>query len=541
MCRQCDENRAAENGQRTFGPIVGMEPVVTPEPNRIICAACGKETKGINSATGTDGADYCKDCFDDNYVTCTGCGDAVDREEEKTSDSGDDYCESCYDDTFTTCEGCSCEVDRGDSTRSDSGNDYCEDCYNETFTHCEHCNSECYSDDAHFVNDCEYICESCYDANYSRCNGYRCGETVCNDDAHSVDGDYYCQSCYDNNFSECACCGESVHNDDCIFREHLDESYCSSCDPGECECEDDCECEAPRPGYRRNRNSPHNPPGQRNRCYWSDAQFETSDRIAITRTSRTFAIEVETASCAGHKDFDGKYAFNCTSDGSISGEEFPSAVLSGDAGLEAITAFLDAANSAKWTVNSDCGTHAHFGVGDLSVDQLKSVAYAYLLTSDAWTSFVSKSRKANYYCQAIKWALADIAAIETHDDFIAFARRQGDSCRYQWINWGAYVKRGNNGGYRKTVECRLHAGSLDPVKMNNWINCHLRFIEHVSKMTLAQVERAFAGKSGYEQFKALAAIWDDKALADYMSARAAKFGTNYTTSTRRSTPRFVKV
>ncbi len=566
MCRNCNPQPASVSAaelsaasqsqpgrqstrQFTLGAIVGMEPIVPSVLDRFVCTYCAEETAGDDKHTNAAGNDYCECCYDADYFVCSKCNKEGDRGDEKDSEDGNTYCEECYDEDYATCERCDCEVSRDDSHRSDGGDDYCDECYYEIYTRCEGCGEEVYCDDSHYSEeDSACYCQSCYDDRFTTCAGRRCDCTVRTENAHCVDGSHYCDECYSENFTECESCGETINCDNSYYCERFEETYCESCFPGsecdneECEENGECGCDAPRAG-RRNRNRPQPAASQPAAgCkHWQSARFNPADNSTVTTgTDRTFAIEVETATCPNHRDFNGKYSFNCEPDGSINGEEFPSAVLNGDAGLAAITAFLDAANSAGWTVDSKCGTHAHFGVGDLSVDQLKCIAYAYLLTRDAWTSFVSKSRRENYYCGAIQWTFADIDAIKTLEDFINFSKHWGDENRYQWINWGAYTKTKGCGTYRKTMECRLHAGTTDPVKINNWVVCHLRFITAVAKMTMAGVERKFAGKSGYEQFMALASIWDDKGLSDYMADRAAKFGTTYTTSTRRSTRVIVK-
>lgn len=520
MCRNCENNETTDQqparivGQATFGADFGLAPVVPVEPDAPEAGVCDE------------------------------CKARVEDEDKKTSEDGTDYCESCYDEKFISCEACSNETALEDSRKNSSGDYFCEECYCEHYTSCSDCGEELdiNNGEEYYGPECEDgpFCQSCYNERYTCCAGRRCDATISiNDsDTHEVSGRHYCPDCYNENFRTCDCCGEEVGCDDSYYCERFDADYCSDCYPGEeCsneECEDrgSCDCDAPTMSRGR-RSQPAS--GSTRETYWQNAKFAPVENSTVrTGTTRTFAVEVETASCPGHRDFNGRFAFNCESDGSIDGEEFPSAVLHGDAGLDAITAFCDEANSKNWTVDSKCGAHVHFGARDLSADQLKSIAYAYSLTSKAWGSFVSQKRRDNDYCLPLDWGFSEIAEIETLDDFMAFADKCEDN-RYQWLNLASYAKRKGGNGPRKTIEIRLHSGSLDSTKLCNWIIAHLRFIEGVMNMTMAEVERTFAGLDGYGQFRALSKVWDNAELSAYYSARAAKFGTNYTTSTRCST------
>lgn len=407
---------------------------------------------------------------------CVECGDS---EASVQNADGNDYCESCYDDNYTHCADCSVEVSRRDCRTSDDGDDFCRECYDAAFTNCERCNNEVALDDSHspivgrYRGDC--LCNSCYENYYDRCAD--CGEEVYCDDAYSNHRDeHICEGCYDN-YSSCEDCGRIVPNDDIICRN--DGYYCQRCAPDE-----GCNSHAFRPSQ------------------------STYDKVG---SKRRFGVELETSECNGFEDLDGATVFSAKEDGSIDGMEFVSEVLHGDAGLNAIDGFCREANFKGFAVDAKCGFHAHFGVGDLSDDQLRSVACAYAASANVWTAFVSKARRDNDYCGALSWDCDDIERCDSIRDFAYGIDR------YQWLNLKSY-------NAHRTFEVRLHSSTLNGIKVCNWIKAHVRFIDYVSKMTVAQVRERFEGKSAQANFEALADIWADAELTEFYRQRANKFG-----------------
>lgn len=549
MCNRHENQRAESRpivGQFTFGELFELPRVAPIRPDVRECADCGRAgheyvirelckdfALPLSSRDKTAPTVLCHDCDSEHFADCHDCGELLDSSDCKTSDDGDDYCESCYDSAFDSCDGCSEEIAIDDCSTSEDGERWCHDCYSERFTSCEHCGSEIEIDSGneHYVESVGVLCSSCFGDQFTSCDS--CGETIARDEAHSIeDSGEYCESCYCDNSSSCEDCGDIVHCDN--IREGSDGCYyCSDCiDEHTCdECEDECECSSDELRARaESRRAAERAERERRaaetlrvaelaaaraaRRHWQGAQFVAdSTDCAIVGSHRTFATEIETADCPGHEDFQGRFAFNCEVDGSISGEEFPSAVLHDDAGLDAISDFLAAANDAEWSVDSKCGTHTHFGVADLSVEQLKSVAYAFKLTADLWRGFVSSARRGSTYCAPIKWSRDDLERISTDEDFVRFASAQS---RYQWVNWAAYVKtKGNSGEFRKTVENRLHGGTLNASKIRNWIVANVRLIEWAKDQSFDELAETFdSGRVSAASLEALLAIFPAEVSAD---------------------------
>jgi hypothetical protein len=397
----------------------------------------------------------------------------------KPADCDDcDDCDDCEDGEETvTC--CNCGNDAGrDARTSNAGDVYCDDCYSDAFYCCDRCCDEITADDARTDfshRRYDVLCGGCFDQLFVTCDG--CGETESQDSSHNVNGDTYCDSCYCDRFFYCEGC-----NEDCSTDDYHSDGYCDAC-------------------YNENNNNEYDA----RRFNPIDNTFER------TGSGRTFGVELETSSCDGHYSFEGDYHFGACEDGSIDGMEFVSAVLRGDKGLDAIHEFCDAANNAGFEVDNKCGFHLHIGVDDLTDQQRRNVAAAYRLTYSVWSAFVSRERRANSYCGKSEWGIDDVLNCDDFYDFCDAADR------YQWFNLAAYTE-------HRTFEIRLHSATLNGNKVANWVVAHVRFIDAVANMSLADIRAAFEGKSTRQQFAALARLWNCESLAAFYAKRAEKFG-----------------
>ena len=420
------------------------------------------------------------------------------------SDDGTLYCDDHYDAAFTTCHSCNNELARADIVTDEAGNEYHEDCHRELYCECDVCGEEMSRDDGdyHSPEDGrhDYLCTDCYDSRYTHCAD--CESEVRTGDVTTVGDDDLCNSCFCDTCGTCDECGEAFRNDDLTSNDNgtFCERHYYETDEDDC---DDCDCSACRPNRTGGRQQSALP------------RFSTvANSFQRTRSKRTFGVELETADCHGYPNLRGQFYFSDKEDGSITGREFVSEVLAGDKGLDAISAFCGAANRDKYTVDNKCGFHAHFGVSDLNDGQLRAVAFAYNATYKVWSKFVSRQRRDNSYCTKNSWGYDDITRAT---DFARWARSIE---RYQWFNVAAY-------GAHKTFEVRVHGGTLDGAKINNWVVAHLRFIDAMSQLTVEQVKSTFVGKTEQEVFAAIAEIWDDANLTEFFIKRADKFGTTF--------------
>jgi len=153
----------------------------------------------------------------------------------------------------------------------------------------------------------------------------------------------------------------------------------------------------------------------------------------------------------------------------------------------------------------------HCDLSNTTADQRKAIALAYAYTCDFWFACVDSNRRTNNYCHANKseggrvyW---DVDGIKAGSDF------PDVSTRYVWLNWCAYSS-------HRTVEVRLHEGTLDGSAVCNWIKAHLRFIDSVMNMTPGQITRKFGNKTLKTQMRNMRDIWMDDELSNYYGRKA---------------------
>jgi hypothetical protein len=222
---------------------------------------------------------------------------------------------------------------------------------------------------------------------------------------------------------------------------------------------------------------------------------------------------LETSSCPDHETIKDDTCFGCKEDGSITGKEFISPPLSSDKGLAAIRQFCRLANNAAWQVDKCCGFHLHIDVTGQTVESVKRVALAYLLTEQVWHSFVPDSRRDNQYCKSIAWDWERLTTVD--NGFYDLAEL---SDRYHWLNLCSLIR-------HHTIEIRLHSSTLDAEKVCNWAKAHTRFVDWALSVTAERVHRVLSG-SRQEVFLAVAKIIGAD-LAEFYAERAEQFGTRY--------------
>lgn len=300
------------------------------------------------------------------------------------------------------------------------------------------------------------------------------------------DSSRLCEGCFNARFVNCAGCDQLIAFDAVAYTDEYDnDCYCCNCSPNN---EDDDEAEWEQ--------------GRR-------VDGATFDRIG---SRRKFGVELEISSCARHAGLRGKTPFGVKYDGSLSsGKEFVSPILQGDEGLAAVDNLCAYGKEHDWTVDSSCGYHVHVDCGDLNDSQLKSVAVGYALTADLWARFVTKKRAQNRYCEPLPYSSGDLRNWSFRDIL------DSTEDRYHWLNWHAYNR-------HKTVEVRLHSGTTNADKVNNWVMIHTRFVDALAAMPESEVWATFEGKSIEDQFDALMRLAGDAKLRKYYRKRAAKHG-----------------
>lgn len=270
---------------------------------------------------------------------------------------------------------------------------------------------------------------------------------------NSLAARYACRACYSERFTECSHCDGRISRDSAYHFDNDEETIlCSSC-------------------YER-------------ASTWGMGEFAAENNTTVNSGSnRKFGVEIETSSCHGYQALRNKTIWGAKYDGSISGREFVSPPMHGDAGLAEVERFCKQINRMGFAVNSDCGLHVHFDMNGESEAQLKSIAYAYLLADKAWRMLVNRRRRENCsYCRQPRFSKADLLNMaNSHGRFEDWASYID---RYASFNVASYVR-------HQTFEIRLYQGTINGREITNWIRAHLAFIEAVRNLSFDEIDALF--------------------------------------------------
>lgn len=112
--------------------------------------------------------------------------------------------------------------------------------------------------------------------------------------------------------------------------------------------------------------------------------------------------------------------------------------------------------------------HIHINVGDLTEEQLRCFAYAYVLLEEPLINFCGKSRKANRFCLRIQDAERTLLHLQNFYErgIETLKAVSGDDIRYSAMNLAAIYKYGS-------MEFRAMRGTLDKGVIKNWISALL--------------------------------------------------------------------
>lgn len=192
---------------------------------------------------------------------------------------------------------------------------------------------------------------------------------------------------------------------------------------------------------------------------------------------RRFGLEIETSKCPWVERIQNKTLFGCKYDATVSGREFDSPVLQGDAGLNVIRDFCDMARSRGWEVDNCCGTHLHIDLSNTIEQDQKRIALAYLRTYPVWVNMVAENRRTNSYCAAPVYTKSQILHYTFY--YLAYGTQ-----RYFFVNLSSFIR-------HKTIEIRGLEGTLDKNLLVNWIKAHLRFTDTVTNCTFDEIDKLF--------------------------------------------------
>lgn len=164
-----------------------------------------------------------------------------------------------------------------------------------------------------------------------------------------------------------------------------------------------------------------------------------------------------------HRDY--RDHFKVVTDASLAGNdtaEVVSPILKGKAGMQTLEKVCKVLNEINAMVNKSCGLHVHFGLNDVNFSAYRNIFINYARLENVIDSFMPKSRRNNGYCKGFRsfgnniYELLSCAG--SKEDIASIFERD----RYYKVNPVAFVR-------HNTIEFRQHSGTVDFVKMANWI------------------------------------------------------------------------
>lgn len=221
----------------------------------------------------------------------------------------------------------------------------------------------------------------------------------------------------------------------------------------------------------------------------------------------TFGVEIETNDAGDNFDPDEENLnFASVSDGSVSGPEFVSGVLTGDSGVKQIQKVCKLLNERNYTISQSCGIHVHIGGATFNRRfQLLSIMLG-LQVQEEMFAMQPPSRQDNTYCKAISddyyaigklFSAGDLKTASyynalkllrkytsntsygTFDENVNKKSRHPNghycSSRYKWMNL-------NNCAYGdgpNTIEFRLHSATMDAHKILMMTKLSMAFVNFV--------------------------------------------------------------
>jgi hypothetical protein len=203
-----------------------------------------------------------------------------------------------------------------------------------------------------------------------------------------------------------------------------------------------------------------------NRKFGIEIEAFNVERNALVEKLRMNGIEVENE---GYNHSTRPH-WKVIGDSSIRGEkafELVSPPLVGEEGLREVEIVCRVLKQMNAKINKTCGLHVHIEAKDFKIGQWRNIFKNYVLFEDAIDAFMPMSRRSgqNKYCQSIKGrrAISSIFSdIDSCKTVKQIEKKVTNKSRYYKINAQAFARHG-------TIEFRQHSGTVEFLKINNWV------------------------------------------------------------------------
>ena len=340
---------------------------------------------------------------------------------------------------------------------------------------CSQCSTEIgwrtigwYTNSKKIITVCDKIyCIECARKNFKICDN--CNHSV--NKLQKIDRVRLCDKCFINKVSTCYDCGKLKLNKNMIIAER--KIFCKDC-------------------YNiRYREFCSINIGQKKQC---------SKTFFNNHRSGYCGVEIECIN--NHRDkncFVKKellnYKFSQGTDSSLSrgGVEFRSVPMNGDLLFDSIKSFNKELRVRKYYIDKSCGLHIHLEV-EKDLEFLKKLYLFYLRYEEMFFSMLPNSRRTRSFCKKFEKYYKDtpdkIMNVTSLDKFKEMiyetsnyrndTRDHGYRKRYCWANLHSIF-------YRGTLEIRSHSGTINPLKIINWILIHQEVLDFLQRTSLKEI------------------------------------------------------
>ncbi len=360
---------------------------------------------------------------------------------------------------------------------------------------CNNCNEKINKDDAFIDPDNDNLCENCYIEICFLCD--KCNVTGWKDDSRDFANNLYCENCIWDLAYECENCDELSSRDDSYYCEDCGSNLCPSC-YDEDSCRDD-------EGVSQDQ----------------QLEFQEGRKSKLITVDRFVGAELE-AENGNRSELNLPYTFGIKDDGSLddSGVEIVTPPSKDGALITNIKLACKQLNQAGFEATSSCGLHIHIDLRDIKDNfiKLSRILRTFYAIEDVMFSTQPESRLNSKYCQRRLASYAVTGFPKIPQAKQELVNTMGRSDRYYALNFKALRDHG-------TIECRLHAGTLNAEKIINWIKLIRSFYEYaLNSYNSKKVNELFLTPISEKKIQS---TWEllklDPSLQTYFNKRIEKF------------------
>jgi hypothetical protein len=251
-----------------------------------------------------------------------------------------------------------------------------------------------------------------------------------------------------------------------------------------------------------------------------------------------YGIELETSKkfTSSQKEYlYDKFKAKVVHDGSIDGEEINSEILPGEKVEQWVDDVCKYLASIKMTVNKKCGFHLHMSPRYMPTDNVqyfKSMLMLYKRFEPAMFAMMPPSRARSSWCSPVSMSYSEIEKINSENSIYKYYYREKridekkkESLKHDRYCGSRYYNLNlHSWFYRGSIEIRMHSGTVNPIKIKNWIYINTAMMERSNASPLSVPDRAPNVEQSSNTMKEnIYRVFEDDKLTRYVDERIAKF------------------